>query len=96
MSKNRYNIFSNYKVTHRGKTLKTVTPSPRFYNYPDTVVGKSNLIIVPSGFRGRPDLLSFHVYGTPDYWWLLLLANDIVDPYEELKEGIQLKIPKVL
>jgi hypothetical protein len=29
----------------------------------------------------RPDVLSYNVYGSVDYTWLILLMNDIIDPY---------------
>jgi len=30
-----------------------------------------------------PDLVSYKVYGTPDYWWVILLFNDIFDPFND-------------
>lgn len=35
---------------------------------------------------GRPDLLSYRLYGTPRLWWFLLATNDIVDPLD-MKRG---------
>lgn len=29
----------------------------------------------------RPELLSEQIYGRPDYWWLILVINDVVDPF---------------
>jgi N-glycosylase/DNA lyase len=29
----------------------------------------------------RPELLSYQLYGTTEYYWVLLLINDIYDPY---------------
>lgn len=31
----------------------------------------------------RPDLLSTQVYGTPDYWWMILLMNETVDGWND-------------
>lgn len=43
----------------------------------------------------RADLISYEIYETPDVWWLILLANDIVDPFEELYMGRVLDIPSL-
>jgi len=34
----------------------------------------------------RPDLISFKIYGSTQYWFLLLLYNDIID-FTDLKLG---------
>ena len=31
----------------------------------------------------RPDTISYDYYGDSDYWWVILMANKIVDPYYE-------------
>ena len=40
----------------------------------------------------RPDLISYHYFGTVDYFWLILLANDIINPFD-LPIGSILRIP---
>lgn len=40
----------------------------------------------------RPDLVSYDVYGTPDFWWKILEANNIKDIFD-FKKGINIKIP---
>jgi hypothetical protein len=40
----------------------------------------------------RPDLIAYKYYGTVDYFWLILLANNIIDPYT-LTIGSILRIP---
>tara|TARA_R110002167_G_scaffold245177_1_gene450590 strand:+ start:404 stop:604 length:201 start_codon:yes stop_codon:yes gene_type:complete len=52
-----------------------------------------NLALIPVGMEGRPDLISNDVYGTPGYWWLVCTANNIIDPFEELKAGNTIKLP---
>ena len=45
----------------------------------------------------RPDLVSAKVYsGNIQYWWVILLFNDIRDPFSEMVSGMLLKIPSVL
>jgi len=44
----------------------------------------------------RPDLISYKVYGTVDFWWIILLLNNIENPFVELEEGMVLKVPNKL
>ena len=44
----------------------------------------------------RPDLISYKVYGTVDFWWIILLVNNIENPFVDLKEGMILEIPNKL
>ena len=43
-----------------------------------------------------PALISFKCYGTPDFWWLIMLFNGVENPLTELAEGILLEIPSRL
>ena len=45
---------------------------------------------------GRPDLISFEVYGTVRYWWIICIVNKIMDPLQGIAEGDLLKIPHIL
>lgn len=54
----------------------------------------SNFIVTQAS-EGRPDLISQRVYDTVELWWLILLANDIIDPFDELYVGRRLKIPQI-
>jgi phage tail protein X len=42
--------------------------------------------------RGAPDLISLRVYGSVDYWWIILAYNGI-GSYRSIVEGVSLKIP---
>ena len=37
--------------------------------------------------------ISFKTLGSPNLWWLILLANNIQNPLEPLVNGTQLRIP---
>ena len=39
------------------------------------------------------DTLSLRAYGSPLYYWIIASFNRINDPFQELKEGIVIKIP---
>ena len=43
--------------------------------------------------EGRPDLISNSLYNTPELWWFICAANNIIDPFEEIIPGKKLKIP---
>lgn len=45
--------------------------------------------------EGRADLISQIHYDTPDLFWLILHANDIIDPWEELLTGRVIIIPSL-
>ena len=40
--------------------------------------------------EGRPDLLSYNLYGSTQYWWVLLIYNDLINP-EDLKSGMTVR-----
>jgi len=42
---------------------------------------------------GRPDLISYEVYGDTDFWHYILLFNSIADPINGLVKGTDIKIP---
>lgn len=43
-----------------------------------------------------PGGISNKVYGTVEFWWVILLVNDIQNPFLELTSGMLLKIPNVV
>jgi hypothetical protein len=49
--------------------------------------------IVPAGEEYRPDLTSFRAYGTVDYWWQILEANNISDVFN-YKAGRNIRLPQ--
>ena len=44
----------------------------------------------------RPDLISYKIYGTIAYWWLIMMINGIQNPLKDMEIGTLLKIPNVL
>ena len=57
--------------------LRNISPSGRF---------------VVNGQDARPDLVSFEIYGDVQYWWIILLYNEISE-IGELITGMELKYP---
>lgn len=48
--------------------------------------------VVKPGQEYRPDLLSFEAYGTPNFWWIILEANNISDIFD-FKTGTNIRLP---
>lgn len=91
---NRFHQFSFTRHFHKGKTIKNILTSSKWSMLGDTMNKSSfNLAVIPAGMDGRPDLISHDVYGTPEYWWFICTANNIIDPFEQLKAGKTIKIP---
>lgn len=44
---------------------------------------------------GRPDLISIKLYGSIDFWWMLMKYNGVDDVWNELYPGQMLKVPDV-
>ena len=44
----------------------------------------------------RPDLISYQLYGSVTFWWIICYVNKIHSPLEELKLGRMLIIPNIL
>lgn len=81
-------------VEHRNEVVRT-TLNSSYQNLLPVIENKFEYTvgIVPAGFEHRPDLISEVFYNTPEYWWLLLVFNNIPDPYEGLNVGDRILIP---
>lgn len=42
--------------------------------------------------EGRLDIIAYNFYGTPRFWWVIALANEIIDPFD-IPVGTTLRIP---
>ena len=40
------------------------------------------------------DNIAFKIYGDVQYWWVIALFNNVINPFEELTPGTSLKILK--
>ncbi len=82
-------------LIHRTKTTNTAVGAPEF-DKSEIELEQSydfETAYVIAGYEHRPDLISDIFYGTPEYWWLILLYNNIDDPFEGLNMGDQIKVP---
>lgn len=91
---NHYKI-SNTVVDHRGKTVVTSLNSKldefiRNLENKEVEVG-----YIPAGYEHRPDLISNLFYNTVTYDWMILMYNNIKDPFQELNVGDRILLPKI-
>lgn len=56
--------------------------------------GSESVMLITKGIEYRPDLVSYDVYGVPDYWWKILEANLINDIWG-FKVGVTIFIPSI-
>lgn len=69
-------------------------------DYLDTELVKINLntvsvFVVSAPFVHRPDLVSYRLFGSYNYGWLIALHNDFLDPVMELTLGKNINVPDI-
>lgn len=78
-------ILADYpKTKYSGNSNITITDiSVNSIEYYNKI--KSNYILQKYSIEGsdRPETVSYKLYGTVDYAWILLLINDCVDPFND-------------
>lgn len=93
MRNSLHDTFGAKSAIHNTKMLSDVMSSESFEKFmKDLEYEKFKIAIVPIEADGRPDMLSYIIYGTPDFWWLLCLINGFQDPYLDIKAGRQIKV----
>jgi len=52
---------------------------------------------ITSTYHRRPDLMSFDIYGSTDFWYVFMLRNRdiIIDPIYDFTEDKKIYIPKL-
>lgn len=55
----------------------------------------SSFLTINKKYEMRPDLISFDVYGTVNYWWIICKVNDIDNVYEDMTIGKSIQIPAI-
>jgi len=63
--------------------------------YPQIPPDPSDIVFNAKEYHlGRLDLVSFEIYGKAQWWWVIALANNIVDPFRFPKPGDILIAPQ--
>ena len=86
---------SRYANAKDGETTST----GRFLDFYETKLIKEAdddiIFTIPLTMEGRADKISNLFYSTPRYMWVILIRNNIDDPFSELLAGNRLFIPSV-
>ena len=79
-------------VTHKGRTIQTIVGNPEADAFVEnlTKVEGTSYTKVPTGLENRPDLLANQFYGDPEKLWLVCLASNRFDVFEDF--GVNEKI----
>lgn len=64
------------------------------YNIPEA--SDDRYYTVSSIEEGRIDIVSLINYNNAHYWWIIAIANDIIDPINDIVEGKVLRIPSIM
>lgn len=88
-----------YKDISRYKNVRTIQDEETGRIYHETMnqyfVDESDsdsIFIVDVETTNRIDLISFRCYTTSKYWWVIALANYIIDPFD-IPYGTALRVP---
>ena len=91
-----------YKNASRYARLRTIQDKDTGKTYHETwfqkIIDKSKsdqFYIVNKDTENRLDAISNIYYNTPRYWWVVALANYIIDPFD-VPEGTRLRIPPLI
>lgn len=86
-----------YEQVSRYQVLRVIEDHGQTYleTYNQKFVPKSDddvYHIVKHSEVNRLDIISENYYGSPDYWWAIALANNMIDPFV-VSEGVMLRLP---
>ena len=90
--KNHYTLGMN-TVTHQGKTLVVVNSDKLSKHIDNLQESEFEVAYVPAGMEHRPDLISFYFYGTATKDWLVMMYNNLSDPFQSLNVGDRILLP---
>lgn len=91
-----------YKNASRYKNLRTIQDKETgkifheswYQNFiPKT--SDDNYFTVTKFEEGRLDIIALSYYGTSNYWWVIAMANYIIDPFD-VPVGTVLRIPPII
>jgi len=90
---NALSRYTNSEVVYYTMNGRRVLSFATYRKQVSNEAGEDDLyMVVPPGMEYRPDLISSRVYGTPDFWWKILEANNIKDVFE-FKTGRNIRLP---
>lgn len=83
----RYSIYRQIIDDDNNTFTETTNQTPVAYSDSDIYHEVQN------SEEGRLDIIANKYYGSPEYWWIIAMANDYIDPFY-IKAGTLVRIPK--
>lgn len=97
-----YYVPAQYKNNSRYTNLRQLYDDKKGVYFHETWVQKfvdespnDNFFTVTESEKNRLDIVSYSYYGTPNYWWVIAMANYIIDPFD-VPVGTNLRIPPIV
>jgi hypothetical protein len=82
-------------VTHRGKVIASVDKNKLYETVKNLEYVDIDVGYIPAGYEHRPDLISDLFYNTVTKDWLIVMFNNIKDPFQQLNAGDRILLPRV-
>lgn len=80
-------------IDHKGKKIY-IADGVALSNYLDSLQSvKVEVGKIPPGYEHRPDRISELFYGTVTKDWMIVMFNNIKDPFQELNVGDKILLP---
>lgn len=92
-----------YKNACRYKNLRTIrdTDTKKVHHeswnqkFINSAKSEDTYITVTTETENRLDLIAYNKYGSARYWWIIAMANYIIDPFD-VPIGTNLRIPPII
>ena len=93
----------SYKNASRYKNLRTLKDETNGRIHHESPIqqaikkssGDDTYVTITNETENRLDIVAYKVYGSPRYWWVIALANYIIDPFS-IPAGSTLRVPPLL
>ena len=81
------------QTIHKGKDVVSSLNSSQFKEFVDYLNSLSSRVgTIPAGYEHRADRIADLFYGSPTLDWLVCWANNVSDPFQQLREGDRIRI----
>lgn len=94
LSAEYYNYVSRYSKIRRIQDNNEIFHET-FNNYKIPENSSDVYITVTDPVENRLDIISCRYYKSPIMWWVIAIANNIIDPFTEIPTGTVLRIPEL-
>lgn len=88
----KYNYISRYSIYRQ--ILDTDTYLESYNQKYISQSDRDQFHVVTNKEENRLDIISNNYYGTPTYWWVIALANELIDPFI-VNVGTSVRIPPI-